>query len=115
MARTEIGAFEKELQALCEKHKVHPAVIVYHPGDTMFNRMDVTEIGWPSTEWIAQAGEAFFKHAENKILGGNSKSAIEKFPEPEVIKSKAEEHYTPSGLMQQILKPKKSGPNFRPN
>ncbi|MDE2099515.1 MAG: hypothetical protein KGL39_19845 [Patescibacteria group bacterium] len=104
MARVDIGAFEKEFQQLCKKHKVHPAVVVYHPGDTISTRYDVTEIGYPSTEWIAQAGEAFLKHAENKILSGNSASAIEAFPEP--IETKAEEHYTPSGLMQNLLKPK---------
>ena len=102
MARTEIGAFEKELGDLCRKHLVHPAVIVYHPGGTEGNRFDVTEIGFPSTEWVAQSGEAYLQHAERKIMGGKTYSAIEK--EPEDIKSRREENFTKSGLIGKLMK-----------
>lgn len=102
MARTEPEKFEVELGKLMEKHQVYPAVIIYHPGGTEPNRMEVTEYGHASTEWMAQAGEAFFLHAEHKIINGRTVSAIEKFPEE--VKSKKEEHWTPSGLMQKIMK-----------
>lgn len=111
MARTEIGKFEHELAELCKKHKVAVGVMVYHPAETEANRFDVTEIGSPSVEWIACSGEAFFRHVENKMMGGGYKSAIQ--AEPEEIKTKREKNFTPSGLMQHILKPGKKIPFLR--
>lgn len=102
MARTEPEKFEVELGKLLEKHQVYPAVIIYHPGGHEPNRMEVTEYGHASTEWMAQAGEAFFLHAEHKIINGRTQSA--KNTVPEDVKSRREEYYTPSGLMQKIIK-----------
>jgi hypothetical protein len=52
-----LEAFDKDVQAVCEKYTIHPAILFFQPDNSM--EQFILWIGSPAIEWISEAGQSY--------------------------------------------------------
>ena len=62
MDKRKLALFDKDVEAICEKHKVHPGILFFQPDGT--SEQFILWIGSPAIEWISQAGQEYMKKLE---------------------------------------------------
>ena len=77
------NAFNFKLGKLLEKHKIAKAVMFFHAGETVFDRVEIVFVGEPSIEWLAAGADNLVTEMGRRIEKRKIASGVAGFPEPE--------------------------------